>query len=69
MEECRDHNRKVHVWTVDEEAYMRMVCEQRVDAMITNYPDLGKQIASEYTDGKIQPELVRAIRDKGMAAL
>ena len=27
---------------------MRMVCEKQVDAMITNYPDLGKMIAKEY---------------------
>lgn len=67
MEECRHHDRKVHVWTVNEEAYMRMVCEQKVDAMITDYPDLGKQIAAEYTNGKLQPEIVRAIRDRGLA--
>ncbi len=48
MEECRRHGRKVHVWTVNEEAYMRMVCGQGVDAMITNYPDLGLKIAKEY---------------------
>lgn len=64
MEECRRHQRKVHVWTVDEENYMRMVCEQRVDAMITDYPDLGKQIAAEYSEGKLQPELVRAVRER-----
>lgn len=48
MEECHKYGRKVHVWTVNEEAYMRKVCEKQVDAMITNYPDLGKKIAKEY---------------------
>lgn len=64
MEDCRKHNRKVHVWTVNKEEYMRMVCEMQVDAMITNYPDLGKKIAAEYTDGKLQPELVLALQEK-----
>lgn len=64
MEECRRHCRKVHVWTVNEESYMRMVCEQRVDAMITDYPDLGKQVAAEYSKGRLQPELVRAVRER-----
>ena len=27
---------------------MRMVCEMQVDAMITNYPDVGRRIAAEY---------------------
>ena len=48
MEECRRQRKKVHVWTVDEEKYMRLVCAARVDAMITNYPDRGKKIAEEY---------------------
>lgn len=48
MEECHKFGKKVHVWTVNEEEYMRMVCEKQVDAMITNYPDLGKMIAGEY---------------------
>ncbi len=35
-----------------------------VDAMITNYPDLGKKIAAEYWNGTLEPELVRALRTK-----
>ncbi|MGN0142884.1 MAG: glycerophosphodiester phosphodiesterase [Roseburia sp.] len=63
MEECRKHNLKVHVWTVNEEMHMRRVCERQVDAMITNYPDLGKKIVQEYENGELVPELVRAVKD------
>jgi len=44
----KKHGKRVHVWTVNEEQYMRMVCEMQVDAMITNYPDVGRRIAAEY---------------------
>lgn len=44
---------------------MRMVCEMQVDAMITNYPDVGRRIAAEYLDGTLTPELVRVIKKQG----
>lgn len=50
MKTCRKYNRKVHVWTVNKKEHMQMVCERQVDAMITDYPDLGKEIAGEYCD-------------------
>lgn len=65
MKDCRKHQLKVHVWTVNEEQHMRSVCEQQVDAMITNYPDLGKRIAGEYCDGTLMPELVQVMKDRG----
>lgn len=64
MEECRKNGKKVHVWTVNEEEHMRMVCERQVDALITNYPDRGKAIAAEYDGGKLMPELVRLLRER-----
>ena len=48
---------------------MRLVCAARADAMITNYPDRGKKIAEEYSDGKLTPELVKLLKHKEMAAL
>lgn len=69
MEECRRQKKKVHVWTVNEEKYMRLVCAARADAMITNYPDRGKKIAEEYSDGKLTPELVKLLKHKEMAAV
>lgn len=68
MEDCKKHGKRVHVWTVNEEQYMRMVCEMQVDAMITNYPDTGRRIAAEYEDGKLTPELVRVIKKQGNQA-
>ena len=65
MEDCKKHGKRVHVWTVNEEQYMRMVCEMQVDAMITNYPDVGRRIAAEYRDGTLTPELVRVIKKQG----
>ncbi len=64
IEDCKKAHMKLHVWTVNEEQHMRMLCENRVEAMITNYPDLGRQIADEYRDGQILPELVRKIERK-----
>lgn len=58
---CRKHGLKVHVWTVDEEEHMRLLCENETDAMITNDPGLGREVADEYVDGKLVPELVREL--------
>lgn len=64
----QEAEKKVHVWTVNEEKYMRLVCAARADAMITNYPPRQK-IAEEYSDGKLTPELVKLLKHKEMAAL
>lgn len=64
MKDCKKHGKKVHVWDVNEEQKMRTACEMRVDAMITDYPDLGGQIAAEYRDGKLEPELVRVLKEQ-----
>ncbi|KAI4448099.1 Glycerophosphodiester phosphodiesterase [Eubacterium plexicaudatum ASF492] len=58
---CRKHGLKVHVWTVNEEEHMRLLCENETDAMITNDPKLGRAVADEYEDGKLIPELVREL--------
>ena len=39
--------------------------QMQVDAMITNYPDVGRRIAAEYLDGTLTPELVRVIKKQG----
>lgn len=67
MESCRRAGKKVHVWTVNKEEDMRYVLEQKVDAMITNYPDRGRVLTEQYYDGKLEPELVLAIKAKGIA--
>ena len=61
LDKCRERNRQLHVWTINEEKHMRMLCEAGVDAMITNYPDIAKKIRDEYRFGELQPELVQRI--------
>ncbi|MDD6215996.1 MAG: glycerophosphodiester phosphodiesterase family protein, partial [Roseburia sp.] len=60
-QDCKKAKKELHVWTVNEEKYMRMLCENQVEAMITNYPDRGIEIAKEYRNGKILPELIRVL--------
>ena len=43
LERCRERKRLLHVWTINEEKHMRMLCEAGVDALITNYPDIAKK--------------------------
>lgn len=61
FKECQRHGMKVHVWTVNEEKYMRLLCENEADAMITNDPKLAREVAQEYEDGMLVPELVREL--------
>lgn len=44
FEECRRRQMKVHVWTVNEEDYMRMLCAYGADAIITNDPKLARKV-------------------------
>lgn len=48
FETCRQYGLKVHVWTVNEEKYMRMLCENGVDALITNDPILAGKVVEDY---------------------
>ncbi|WP_349948151.1 glycerophosphodiester phosphodiesterase [Lacrimispora sp. BS-2] len=34
----------LHVWTVDDKNMMKYLAEQEIDAIITNYPDIAKEI-------------------------
>ena len=61
LERCRERKRLLHVWTINEEKHMRMLCEAGVDALITNYPDIAKKIRDEYRFGELQTELVQRI--------
>lgn len=48
IKECREKNILLRPWTVNEPEYMKMVCENNLEGMITNYPDIGLKIAEEY---------------------
>lgn len=39
VENCRKKQIPLHVWTVNEEEHMKLLCELQTAAIITNYPD------------------------------
>lgn len=44
VKECKEKGLKLNVWTVNERPYMEMRCQYGVDAIITNYPDIAKEV-------------------------
>ena len=44
VKECKEKGLKLNVWTVSERPYMEMCCQYGVDAIITNYPDIAKEV-------------------------
>lgn len=44
VQECKEKNLKLHVWTVNEKEHMMMCVKYGIDAIITNYPDVAKAI-------------------------
>lgn len=47
LSDCRKHDLRLHVWTVDDEAAMRRLIDGGIDAIITNRPDVARRIADE----------------------
>lgn len=47
LEECRKYGLKLHVWTVNREESMRRLCQDGVDAIITNFPDKALAVRSQ----------------------
>ena len=47
MEECRNNNVLVNIWTIDTPEQMRVCYEAGVNAIITNYPDRAKKLFEE----------------------
>lgn len=47
VKECREKNLKLHVWTVNEKEHMMLCVQMGVDAIITNYPDVAKEIVEK----------------------
>lgn len=48
VKECKEKNLKLHVWTVNEKEHMNMCCLMGVEAIITNYPDVAREIVDNY---------------------
>jgi glycerophosphoryl diester phosphodiesterase len=44
VEECKKKGLKLHVWTVNEEKYVKMCMEAQTDSVITNYPDMALRV-------------------------
>ena len=44
VKECKEKGLKLNVWTVNERPYMEMCCQYGVDAIITNYADIAKEV-------------------------
>lgn len=44
VEECKKKGLKLHVWTVNEEKYVKMCMDAQVDSVITNYPDMALRV-------------------------
>ena len=48
IQDCKTRNIEVRVWTVNKIEDMKMLCENEVNGMITNYPDIGRKVVDEY---------------------
>ncbi len=48
IKDCKERNIAIRPWTVNEIEEMRMLCEYGIDAMITNYPDLGRNVVNQW---------------------
>lgn len=44
---AHEYGLETHVWTVNDEDYMRMCCQMGVEAIITNKPDVCRRIVTE----------------------
>lgn len=47
VEACKKEGLNVHVWTINSEEEVRTMKKLKVDAVITNYPDMAKRILDE----------------------
>lgn len=45
IKEAKERGLRLHVWTVNNEEDMRYLCENQVEAIITNYPDVCRGVA------------------------
>ena len=44
MKDAADNKLDVNVWTVNEAEHIKKCCDLGVNAIITNYPDLAREI-------------------------
>jgi glycerophosphoryl diester phosphodiesterase len=47
LEQCMEKNIEVRPWTINQREEMKMLCDFGINAIITNFPDVGLEIAQE----------------------
>lgn len=65
MEQSRENGVKVHVWTVNGREELKRIAEMGVDAIITNFPDVAREVV--YGDVKAEKVRADALEARGMA--
>ncbi|MDD3172307.1 MAG: glycerophosphodiester phosphodiesterase [Herbinix sp.] len=48
IKDCKLRGIGIRVWTVNKLNDMKRICENGIDVMITNYPDIGRNVVDEY---------------------
>lgn len=48
IKNCRENGILIRAWTVNDIEDMNKLCENQIDGMITNYPDIGRKVVEEY---------------------
>ncbi|MDD6743967.1 MAG: glycerophosphodiester phosphodiesterase [Roseburia porci] len=48
MKDAAANGLAVNVWTVNEKPYMQMCCKLGVNAIITNYPDVAREVTEQF---------------------
>ena len=47
IKECKEKGLKLNVWTVNEKEHMQLCCKYGVNAIITNYPDIAREVVEQ----------------------
>lgn len=48
IKDCKSREIDIRVWTVNKEEDMKMLCENGINGIITNYPDIARKVVDEY---------------------
>jgi len=48
IKDCKDRGIEIRTWTVNAKEEMMFLCESQIEAMITNYPDVARNVVEEY---------------------
>lgn len=48
IKDCKEKGIDVRAWTVNDIEDMKMICDNEMNAMITNYPDIARKVVDEH---------------------